>query len=352
MTTYRTTDATFLDKMLYMHFIPFKELREILSPITSLKAPRMNVFIDLYSMLTPLYRAYNYENPISLTACLANAAIHYRNFFKQYGTYANIFLVYSPTMSANNLRYCPYYNKNHIMERANNYEARKLVDNNLELFGTIVPYLPDIFLRIGTVEVSVIITAMILEFEKKGYRLPTLVVSSSPVAFQIPTIATNAIVLYRNKIHDIFLITSENALGSLIRCSKKVDTDVSDIDPAWVPGYLTYTGVPRRSMNSLLDYKSSLKLLRQIRDNNEILTGASLTNAYFNSNTKRSKSSEIALEINNRFSCLDFHNQLIMYRLMPEFHETSYLVQINDMEELFRLNDKYFRSNIMQLDKL
>ena len=349
MKTFISNESLSIDSMLYMHFIPFKDLRPILEPLTSQHPVILNVYIDLYSMTTSIYRAYNYNDPISLTACFANAAIHYRNFFKQYGIYTNIFLLYSPTASPNNLRYCPEYNQEHIMERANNYEARKLIDNNLELFATIVPYMPDIFLRIGTVETSIMAIDMI---QRTNPNIINLIISSSPIAFQIPTICPNAYVLYRTRSKQLYLVNQANALGTAIKYQKKVEPDVMDINPAWISGYFTYVGMPKRSLGALLDYKKALTLLRQIRDNNELLTGASLTKAYLSLSTKRKKTEETILNINNRFSCLDFNNQLIMYRLMPESKESSYLVQIQNMEELYHLNHKYFRSNMIQLDKL
>lgn len=350
--TYRGTDATLVDHLMYAHFIPFKELTPILEPFINLHPPVINVFIDLYSMTTPLYRAYNYENPITLTACIANAAIHYRNFFRQAGIYANIFLVYSPTMSQNNLMYCPEYNKEHIMERANNYEVKKLIDNNLELFGTIVPYMPNVFLRLGTVEVSIMITDMLMQFIAKKYNVPTLVVSSSPVSFQIPTLIPTAVVLYRTRTRELYLVDSKNALGTAIKYNKKVEADISDIDPSWISGYYTYVGMSKRSMSPLLDYRMALNCLRSIKYNNEVLSSESLINAYMNSTTSKPKTDEVKTLIHNRFNCFDFRNQLIMYQLMPESKETAYLTQINNMEELYRLNDKYFRHTMMQLDKL
>ena len=56
--------------------------------------------------------------------------------------------------------------------------------------------------------------------------------------------------------------------------------------------------------------------------------------------------------IENRFNCIDLMYQLSLYRILPESKEKAFLTDLNDMDELLRINDIYFRDNPINLDKL
>ena len=74
--------------------------------ILEYKDNELIVFIDMYTMLLPLFRStYNFRNELDITSCVINMALHHRNYFKRYGKYAHIFIIYSPTMGRSNVKY-------------------------------------------------------------------------------------------------------------------------------------------------------------------------------------------------------------------------------------------------------
>ena len=352
--TFINEDSTIIDKYIYSQFIPYVNLRQIIDPVLStLDKPIINVYIDLYSMLMPLYGFYNYTNPLSLTACMVNAAIHYRNFLSKYNVYSNIFLIYSPTMSSSNLRFCPDYNSANIEKMLHNSEVRNLIDQNLTLLGTLIPYLPDIYFRIGTVEVSVIMADMMTGFESRGYHTNHLVISSSPIAFQIPSLVPNAYVFCKRRNGDLLVVTKDNVLSQALAYTKNQFVDLSYLNQSWLSGFYTLTGLEKRNIKALASYKTTIRILEKMQFDHELMNPDALVNAYMtNYSGKKKDINTLASQIHNRFKCFDLIQQLLIYNLLPESKEISYLTQLQNLQELLHLNELYFRDNPMQLDKL
>ena len=353
--TFIHQDSTIVDKYIYSQFIPYKELSPLVPLLTKdLDKPLLNIYIDLYSMILPLYNFYNFVNPLSLTSCMVNAAIHYRNFFKKYGIYTNITLLYSPTMSSNNLKHCPEYNKTNIEKVSNNFEVNKLVHENLVLLGIVVPYLPDIYFRMGTVETSIMGLDIMLNLSARNHNIRSLFVTSTPIAFQLPLMYDNVFVLMKKHNQDVMVIDKNNCLNRAVLYTKKQSIE-SEIDPKFLSSFYTLCGLRKRDVKSLLSYKGAFKIFKMMQDNAEMPYPDILSLYYIKYKEQQGSQEDVKSTVNTihrRFQCFDFYQQLLLYRLLPESKETSYLLQLQDWEELLHINDKYFRDNPMQLDKL
>ena len=59
----------------------------------------VNVYIDLFSFLSDIYRNTNMQSIFHLTSAIVNMGIHYRNYFFKKGVYANIIFYYSSSRS-------------------------------------------------------------------------------------------------------------------------------------------------------------------------------------------------------------------------------------------------------------
>lgn len=357
MKTFYHEDSAVIDPMMYSQFIKYDKL---INPLRSMlpkpdQDKLVNVFIDLYSMTTILYRFYRFENPLSLTSCMVNAGIHYRNIFKKLGVYSNIFLVYSPTMSANNIRYCPEYNSTNIMSYMNNHDLKRIIEENLQLMKIMVPYLPDIYFKYGTVEVPVIMTDIITKFANKGFKPPTLVVSSNPISFQIPCLCDNVKVLCQRHNKDVYEVRSDNALAMAAFYNSPKHKQVL-VDQTWVAGYYTLSRVSKRDIKALAGTSAALNMLSTIYHFNNALSAESLYMAFLDKyklNLPKGLTEKTLLDaIHNRFKCFDFHHQLALYSTMPESKEKAFLAQLQDQDELLRINEKYLRSNPINFDML
>lgn len=355
---FRNLDSTTVDKFIYSQFIKYNQLRSVMNGLLDPSAKIVHVFIDVYELTTILYKFYKYENPLSLTSCIVNAAIHYRNFFRKYNKYSNIFLVYSTNSSFINTKFCPEYNNNNHMSEYNNLEVRALMDRNIDLVKTVVPYLPDIFFRVNSVEPYVVITDMILKFNDHNLNPPTFIISPLPLAFQTVVVCPNTVLFARKKKEGtLYTVTKDSAIYNMMHMIKHRDPYIP-LPSEWLSGLFVLMGDQKRNINSLCGTRRAFKILDTIRSNFGTLNPDSIFTEYCNMYKEKGfirgiKSQEDAYnKIHNRFKCLDIMQQLALYRTLPESRENGFFNQLQDKEELFRINDTYFRDNPMQLDLL
>lgn len=348
-----------LQSIIYKQFIKHNRLDNLINiEFNNVRTNVINIFIDCYQIFNPLYRFYRVNNPLSITSCMMNMAIHYRWFFKKYGVHTHIFLLYSPTMSTNNTRFCPEYNNKYRNRMLNNKVIYENVNQNLSLMNTLVSYMPDIYLKIGTVETSVMAADIINKFESKGYCPPNIFISSSQYAFQLPSF-NNRIVLFCPKRtnqqtsdnnDDIsYSVNYTNNLNRFISETRNQDMRDIQLDQSWISGFMILSGIPKRDVKSLLNYRETLKVLKKIKDSFDIITPevlhSTITELYPDKNIGYT-------DIINRYNCIDIKYQLQLYRTLPESSENGYLTQFPNQKELFKINEKYFKDEPIMLDRL
>lgn len=314
---------------------------------------KINIYIDLYSMFITLFIYHGLVNPMNITSCSVNCAIHYRNYFKKFGVYTNIFLLYSPTTSITNLKYMPEYNSDYRKRILNNPEVMHHVNQNLGLLGTVVPYLPDIYFKIGTAEVGVMAYDIMLKLADLGDKAPSIFVSTSQYAFQLPAAYQGCVLFYKKydrSGEDLsFSVDSMDCLDSLIRETKLKNYSMGSKNPEYITGYMVLAGLPKRSVKSLFRYETAINILDSISGEYQVINSDTIYEYISKMYSNKNISKEM---IENRFKCLDINYQLQEYRVLPESKETSYLNQLNNFDMLVFLNNKYFKDNPMTLDKL
>ena len=117
----------------------------------------------------------------------------------------------------------------------------------------------------------------------------------------------------------------------------------------WMTGYMMLTGIPKRDIPSIFNYKVSLKILLDIEQSYNVINPKSIYNHIINNYPKTNITLE---ELEERYKCIDLNYQLELYILLPESKEESYLNQVKNFDELVHINDQYFKDNPMLLDKL
>lgn len=340
--------------VLYKKFIKYDQLNLIVSKeFQGCQDKIVNVYIDLYAMLITLYRCQSITGAIDISSCIVNMAIHYRNYFLKYGVYTNIFLIYSPTMGLTNLRHLPNYNSSYINRMVKNKQVYNAVNENLALLGTIVPYLPDIFLKIGTAETTVIAYDIMLKLQSKGVIFPSVFVTTSQYAFQLPAKYKRCVLFIKktdNNNDDIsYGVDALDCLDYYIKETKNKSDITIPKRNDWISAYMSLAGIPKRNVTSLFNFKIALEILNSLSSSYDAVTPEAL----FEHISRKYPDHRISLqELVERFRCIDLDYQLEEYRTLPESKETAFLNQLNDFDELVHLNDIYFKSNPMVLDKL
>lgn len=353
-------DSPEMKAILYSKFIKYDKLNEILgkSYCDSINSKILNVYIDLYQFIASLYRFNDMQEPMNLTSCIANLAIHYRNYFKKFGIYTNIFIVYSPTTNAHNLKFCPSWNSSNIENAALNTYMRDIVNSNLGLMGTMIPYLPDIFFRMGTFEVPVIIADMINKFKARGFNPPNLVISSSQYAYQLPAYIENTTLLVQKRNVEYgdcsYVVAPFSPIVNMyINAIKKESARDKDfiLRKDYITAAMVLLGVPKRDLKALISAPLFFKFVRKMEADYEVPTLEGIVSVLSRMQEKAIQNISVS-EISNRYKCVDLSYQVGLYDTMPESMETRYLKQLSDEPALNEINNTYFYNNPVSLDML
>ena len=345
-----------IDKIIYNNFIKYTSLDKMFEKELSgicITEKVINVYIDLFSFLSDLYRNTNLQNIFHLTSAVVNMGIHYRNYFFKRGIYTNIIFIYSPNISKTNIKYINSWYQDYRIHMLNNPNSKNIIDKNLELLLTIMPYIPDMFIKIGSVSPSVMVFDIIRVFDSKGFRYPNVFVTRDPYAFQLPSLLPNTILFvkkYTRKGEDTsFSVNHNNCVNEFIRVFKRLQIE-QFINPEWMTPYMILGGLGTKyGITSLFDYIKIFQILGQIQSQYSNYEPDSIYNAIQDlfPNTK------VTFEdIDKRHKCLSLFYQLAEYSVLPESKEFNWLSQMKDFETLVRINEKYFKSAPMNLDKL
>lgn len=351
----RYSETVPIEYILYGQFIKYEDLSKLVNKELSNNSndDYVRIYIDAYQMLLPLYKFLKVSNPLNVVSCLINMAIHYKYFFlNSYGVKSNVFIIYSPTMSSTNTKYCPDYNIMYTNRILNNNTIRNIIDNSISLMHTITPYIPGIYFKTGSVEVPVIIYDMERRFISKGYANPALVISDSQYAFQLPSKLTNIYILSKKQSRegDIpYSVNNKDSLNMYVSMSRKREYEELNIDPSLLSGFMILNGIPKRNVKTLFNYKESISILNYLKNNYKVLVPDAICEAILElfGNNKISLDS-----IQNRYRCIELDYQLSLYKTLPESTQITYLKDLQDPIEVKHINEKYFKSNPLNLERL
>lgn len=349
---------------LYGRLIKYERFNYLLKlAMGNIQYPVINVFIDFHQMLYPLYRYNMINNPMGLLASMINLILHYRHFFNKQNIASNIFVIFSTNNSINNSKYISSYNSSYIMKREINQNVKDIVDHNIELMKTLVPYFPGIYLKLSTIEPSVVIYDLINKISKKNTS-PCIVLSSSDYAYQLPAVLKNTYLIYKkamvsksNVMEDIsFVVTHDNALLTYISKIKNQQVSVDDLQNSillnqnWISPFMILTGLQCRNVKGLLNYKKALEILKFIKRNFDVITPESIYEVIIDLNYIKKLNKQ---EIMDRYYALDLDYQLKLYRALPESMEVSWLQDLYDPQTLYDIVNMYFKGqNKIDLSKI
>lgn len=343
-----------IESILYKQFIKYNDLDRILDPNIIFKnkaTSDLNIYIDMYQMIVPIYRFQNIENPLSIASCILNMAIHYKHYMRyKFHINCHVFIMYSPTMSSNNTRFISGYNKSYTSRIMNNPTIHQIVTKNIKIMELITKYMRNIYFKTGTVEVSVMINEQIERFNRNRYDPINIIITNSQYAFQLPSIHSNTILLFRKNDKDgndlSYLVTHENCIVKYIEEIKKINIGELNLQPQLMSAFMILSGIPKRNVKSLFSYKEAIKILSGISSFKNLVTNLSIR-------LKELEINKVTDDVlNGMYSCIDLNYQTLLYKYLPESQVRSYLQQLEDNDTLVRINEECFASNPIALSKL
>lgn len=351
-------NSTPIAAVLYSQFIKYDALFRIIQhEFQHSNASIVDIYIDLYQFILPIFRYLRIESGFAISSSVINYCAHLRSFFRtRYNVDSNIVLIWSSNDSVNNIKYIPEYNVYYRNRIVSNEKIYSTVTDNLQLLNLLVPYLPNVYIKFGTVEPAVIIKGLI---DKKLFNLgrnPSIIISSSQYMYQLPVDYNNCIVIrpkkdWKNKIDTSYSYNRLNAISAYIHELKNVD--VQGTDSSKIAMLMNLIGIPKRSVTSLCDFKTALNILATIPpgfEHNPVELYKSYYNYFVEHKTTRTLVS--AEEFANRFMCIDIDMQYNMYKQMPEYSSMEFFKNLQDADTVKQINNTYFTKDPIDLERL
>ena len=357
-----------LESIVLNNYVKYERLQELINfAYAGSSATEINIYIDLYPIIRSIYSdryRVTYNNTMELVPLLINMCAHYKYFFsRKYNVHSTIYLVAGKNIPQVSELLVPNYN--FVMKSRNNGPIHKVMDDmvriNFDIMKILAPYLPDIHFVESEFETSVAI-GYIISKQENPY-VPNIVISKDIYGIQLVTNSrfnnTSFImpckVTENNITRDISVIirstldqnTWSDFWNFIIHHRNSSQLPNIFIDPANISPILTLSGLPERSINSLMQFRTAYSMIQQIVGTN--CSQCSIETLYNTFDLDGKHPKHIA---ENRFHVIDIIYQLdAIYSISSE----ALLLKFEnkqDPETVRKICDKYFASNPINLDKL
>ena len=320
-------------------------------------ATKLNVFIDINSVIHALYSEHNriqYNNITDLSSGIINLCAHYRSYFRTLGVDTRYFLINSCNSHSINLKILPDYN-NVFIRKASVTKTDKVITNNMNLLKVLCPYLPGIYYieSVENYETSVIIAYII---ETIGTQIPNLIISRDIYSMQLTALYkyTSYLKPVKGKEGDLSWMLPINEKESYrkefwdkVMITRKIQTKgLYELSPINFALFLALTKVPERSMNSLASPSAAYNFIYSLVGSEDI----KIQSNQFMYSQELANKFPVA-EIDARYKVLDVEYGLSFYRNSPEARGMQF-IDLEDAPTVNKISSKYYANNPLELQKL
>ena len=358
----RTIAAT-----IYSSYVKYEQLQMLVyntySNSSIAMATKLNVFIDLYSVLHAIFSDKNrtiVEDYTDLVAGIINMCGHYRAFFRRLGVETKFYIIFSFNTCDINRKFVAEYNDEFWHKINDTDKYKNIAQNNFELLKVLCQYLPDIFFIESNkgFESSVVISHII---DKLHDGQPNLIISKDLYTIQLCTLHP----------YTSFLrpIKGKDYAGRPIDCSKMLPINekynykrefwdmvaslrgvkvenFSDLDPSNFPLLMAMTKFPERNLHKSIT--GIVKASNAIRE----LGGIDMKILPSRLYEHPTISSEVPVaKVESIYNTLDIPFMRQYYDLDSESKNITF-VNMRDDSVLQHINAKFFANNPLDFSRL
>lgn len=350
-----------LESFLMAHFVKYENLSVLVNQAFSgSQATEVNLYIDMYSITKSLYSdscIANITDYRSVIACIINMCAHYRHYFRKYlGVNTKIFIINSLNCPETNRKFVAGYNEIMYRKFTSNTFIKNMVNHNTDLMNIIIPYLPEIYFVNSQYESSVVISSIIDKQCKNGNSNPNIIITRDILYnMQLLSLHPETAILRptKNKNGDVSYIIEplRNDMISINRywqnfCNelgcKNIDINIHPINTSLL---LSLSRLPDRNLKSIMNINTAKRYINNIVGNNPIK--CSIQSIIDNGISAKCGETIIF----NRYKSIDVEFQKSIYESTIEYRLLDFK-DLYDPEAVKDINNRYFESNPLDLDKL
>ena len=326
------------------------------------QATKLNIFVDINSIIHPLYSKNNrviVENATDISSNIINLCGHYRNFFRsQLQVDTRFFLINSNNTCDINRKFVAEYNID-FMDKVNTTQTIKLISNNMKLLQILCPYLPAIYYVESDQQFeTAVIIANIIETLNDGN--PNLIISHDLYPLQLCTEYKWTSYLYPKK-HRIGNLSDDLSWMIPVNdketyrevfwynyCNqRKANLDLfMRISPINYPLVMCLAGIPERGIKRIMQNATIVKFIESIVGGEDI----KITTSQLSHDSDMAAQYSIGL-VEARYKAVDVGYMLPFYKASPEAANLS-LLDLNDPGTVNKIVSKYYANNPIDLQKL
>lgn len=256
------------------NYVKYDKLSQLIySTYTGSNAVNLNIFVDLYSILKPLFSSdmninYIMRSDVELSADIINMCAHYRSFFNNIGVTTRFYLIFGLNTPTENQILYPGYNEKFINAYSSKTKIRENVQMNLNLLDVLCPSLPGIyFFNIEDKEVSGFIEYIMRIYHLNNKELypdtENIIITKDVLPLQLVSSGCNILRPKKSQgIDNSYIIDHNNFWSSFIveMRNRMTNTIIQPIDVGYFSNILAMTKVPERCMSSLRSVRSAYSI--------------------------------------------------------------------------------------------
>lgn len=350
---YRPASA---ESIVVANYIRYETLAEITNTVfAGSDANVLNIYIDLYQLFRKMYRSdVSVGNRSSVAAAVVNMCIHYRAFYKKYyGVHTRIYLIQTSGPMKMNEKFYSDYNRSNMEKMIMADMITTFMIQNCAILKELCKYLPDIYYIEGPFETSVMIYANIMERRDDS---PNIIISTSTLQYAVPVFAQSQTVVIDHTWVEggirYRVVDKGNALIELLAKNKLSDNTIKKcltINPELFGLFMALTRNEHRDLYSMNNVGSALNLL------NNAINKYAIPNFYIAPDFTEMLvllSKDRLDELVGRYKAIDLVYQSELYKITDWYLDRSWDVNLQDPDMVKLLNEKYFRGNPIDLDRI
>ena len=324
----------------------------------------VNIFIDVYSILKGLFTRGNnikINDSYVVASCIINLAIHLRAYFEtRHRVSSTIYIIYGGARPVNAINEYPPYNMRNIQMEDSNSFIKQLIVDNMEVIRILCPYLHDIFSIIDYENEFSVITSALID-TRNDNKVPNIIYSKEPLAYQLVAFKPCTF-LYRPKkkaYEDCSWVVTKSTLYNAYRygelgITKQIDTS---LDVKMFSIYQSIAGIKSRNILSTKNANATITFLENAIQNNIFNDGynvGSIIRSRPSAFEKLCIGTNISyLDLTCRLVVIDLQHQTMLYKSTPNFIDaTSGIINLYNPQEVRNINDKYFQTYPLDLNRV
>ena len=339
----------------------------------------VNVYLDIGSMVDVLYADSVKESndPTELASVVLNLAGHIRAFFKTCGVYATLFIVYSRNDWRVLREVCPDYNAKSI--KRTKTRVGEYIRDSMKIVKMIVPYLNRVYYIGGEAECGAMIYSAIRNERSIGNNHPNIIFTKEINLLQIPAMDPYSVIYNKNTRKQkrvCYGVNQMNVIETYLKLTRRFNPAYTNPNAAvlirmlkGVPHFIDVTNRVREIGEMVREFDprklSYLIALTSLFSRNlwflmswtEALKGLHRLETFVDDPRWVYDRLPIDLKIYDRIGVDEFIGR---YRAVSVAHQADlyskskhpdYRIDLMNSDELKYLNDHYFVTNFIDLNK-